>query len=113
MPPVIHFLVPLIVLRSTRDHPRHLPSLPVLALRRGRAQAGDIRSGKGLGDGQTDHLLTGKHLVEDSRSEGLLAKVEDGREADHHARVETITVASSLDSDHLLVDDELAAVRGL
>jgi len=105
LPLVIHFFVSFAMVCSLDAHYRS------------SANCGDIVTGEGLPDGETDRLFAGEALAHHPVAESsVAAEVEDKRETDNHAAEEAVVARTHMCSYQLLVEDELVEVvepRGL
>lgn len=75
------------------------------------AKTGNVRAGKGLGDGQAELLSAAKDIVDNLLLPGPLAgKVEHGSEANGHAGQVAVLEASHHGAGHLLAHDHVVEV---
>lgn len=77
----------------------------------GGTETGNVRAGKGLGDGQAELLLAAKDLVGNLLLPSLvLGKVEHGGQANGHAGHVSVLEASHHGAAHLLAGDQVVEV---
>lgn len=85
--------------------------LAIGSLLGGGAETGNVRAGKGLGDGQAELLLAAKDLVGNLFLPGLvLGKVEHGGQANGHAGHVSVLEASHHGAAHLLAGNQVVEV---
>ena len=83
---------------------------PVLRLRRCRLEPKDVAACVRLGHGQTDELLPAENLAGNALAQFGVAEVEDGRETDDGAGVETVSIPASTNAGNFLLYDKLVEV---
>lgn len=75
------------------------------------AKTGDVRSSKGLGDGQAELLLAAEDIIDNVLlPRSLFSKVEDSSETNCHAGQVAVLEASHHGASHLLAHDHVVEV---
>lgn len=97
-----------------RNHGEDRKTYVVLSIRRllgSGAKTGDVRAGKGLGDGQAELLFAAKDIVDNLLlPRPLVSKVEHGSEANGHAGQVAVLEAAHHGAGHLLAHDHVVEV---